>query len=457
VAPKANPKVNRVFRFWRRKSEREDGTATYPLCRIRHATLHPGAALWTPGTSGGNFGGGAEAAITAVGIGGVVAVGFQTTARELVHPCGVLARVEARAPFPDGQDPTGLGASDRWRLVGLSRVSLDPETCANRKHPTISAAPAQARLEDFADAPEPLVAVLTALANLQNDWPAHWLEAFRTLPGQPLGQWATSLGWRLAAEERIALFEHPARIADTLLQALESLHLGLAPERRREALRAQTLTRRTTVMPHRWMAVEADESGWALFHPSDLAPALTATAPHEVHATTGANGEAANTLRSAGAGRGRTIVLLTHAGLPLPLRSVGAATPPADGADGPAQRRPLLTPSEGFPAPVQRILVRHGRLFLGPAGLVQGGQPDRLEYLQGEQWVDIPNGLFRIAVVPIPADALDAWLRAFPDQRDDPPAELLTPARRDLAGVFAAIFEPVDMAEADPAGEDLPG
>ncbi len=434
--------------------------ATYPLCRIRHATLHPGAALWTPGTSGGNFGGGAEAAITAVGIGGVVAVGFQTTARELVHPCGVLARVEAREPFPEGQDPTGLGASDRWRLVGLSRVSLDPETCANRKHPTIVAAPAPARLEDFADAPEPLVRVLKALATLQNDWPAHWQEAFTTLPGQPLGQWATSLGWRLAAEERIAIFEHPERIADTLLQALEALHLGLAPERRREALRAQTLTRRTTVMPHRWMAVEADEHGWALFHPSDLAPALTATAPHEVHPSAGANGDAANTLRNPGAGPGRTIVLLTHAGLPLPIRRGGGAEAPSGADDGESAarppRRPLLTPSEGFPAPVQRILVRHGRLFLGPASLVQGGQPDRLEYLQAEQWVDIPNGLFRIAVVPIPADSIDTWLRAFPDQRDEPPAELVSQARRDLAGVFAAIFEPVELADAEPPGSDDP-
>ena len=439
-----------MFRFWRRKTAVEDGATTHPLCRIRHATLHPGAALWTPGASGGSLGGGAAAALDEVRIGGVVAVGFQTSAREQVHPLGVLARVTAKEAFPDGADPTGLGAAFRYELVGLSRLDLDPESCSNKRVPTIEARPGATRLEDLAEAPAPLVDVLRALEALDNDWPTHWLDAFAALPRQPLGQWATTLGWRLAPEERLELFDNPERIADTLFTALEALHLGLAPEKRREALRAQTLTRRTTIMPHRWLTVEADTHGWALFHPSDLTSARTGatptpamTAPHPIAPSS--SSEVANTIRCPVGETGTIAVLLTHTGISLPgtLRRA----PPNPGQDPQQPRGSMLTPAEGFPSPVQRILVRHGRLFLGPAGLLHNPHPDRLDYLATDQWIDIPNGLFRLALIPLHGPELDAWLHAFPEQRNHPPSELLSDHGDRPLEVFAAVFEAVELAD----------
>jgi hypothetical protein len=457
--------VKRLLSFWRKDAATPAKVDTWPLCRIRHATLHPGASLWTPGASGGSLGGGASAALDEVGIGGTVAVGFQTTAREQVHTHGVLARVEAREPFPEGTDPMGLGATQRYQLVGLSRIRLDPESCSNRKIPTIAANSAPNRLEDFADAPAPLIEVLQALAALDNAWQPHWAEAFRNLPTQPLGQWATTLGWRLSPEERLANFDQPERIAATLLQTLEALHLGLAPEKRRAAIRAQTLTRRTTVMPHRWMTVACDTIGWSLFHPSDLATRLTSN-----HAPLGAgttqqlaaigagagagsasqNGNGANTVTCPCPGPHRVHVLLSHTGVDLPLPRATVA-PAAQAVASPTPstrptRRPVLTPADGITVPIHRILVRHGRLFLGPAGLLGAGPGDRVEFLSPEQWVDVPNGLFRVAIWPVPPDQLDGWLRATADVANPPP-ELLQPGAGESGPVFAAVLEPVELAE----------
>lgn len=104
--------------------------------------------------------------------------------------------------------------------------------------------------------------------------------------------------------------------------------------------------------------------------------------------------------------------------------------------------------------PIHRILVRHGRLFLGPAGLLQAGQSDRLEYLQGDQWVDVPNGLFRAAIWPILPPDLDRWLHAFPDQALNPPDGLVNrPPHEDVA-VFAAILEPIEFADTALAPDD---
>jgi len=438
--------VKRLLNFWRRDAASNDSGESLPLCRVRHVTLHPGAVLWTPGASGGSLGGGAAAALDEVGVGGTVVVGFQSSAREQVQPLGILARVEAREPFPDGVDPAGLGATHRYRLSGLSRMHLDPESCTNRKIPTIVATPAPERPEDHEAPPEALVAVLEALAALDNSWPTHWLEAFETLPGAPLGQWATTLSWRLSPEERADLFERPEAIAETLLGTLEALHLGLAPEKRRAALRAETVTRRTTVMPHRLLTVAADEHGWALFHPSDLAPALNSTTPAEVVTRAGAEvrpktgaHEVANTICCMTPRPATVRVLLTHTGIALP--PFGSIP----GSEAPSRSEgPILTPADGLPVPVQRILVRHGRLFLGPGALLVSPHADRLDYLCTEQWVDVPNGLFRAAVMPIPPARREHWTRTLDGdggQGDE----------ANLAPLYVALLEPVELAE--PTGE----
>jgi hypothetical protein len=106
----------------------------------------------------------------------------------------------------------------------------------------------------------------------------------------------------------------------------------------------------------------------------------------------------------------------------------------------------VLTPADGITVPIHRILVRHGRLFLGPAGLLGAGPGDRVEFLSPEQWVDVPNGLFRVAIWPVPPDQLDGWLRATADVANPPP-ELLQPGAGESGPVFAAVLEPVELAE----------
>lgn len=344
-------------------------STTYRLCRLRHATLHPGASLWTPGVGGGNLGGGASSALDDAGIGGSVVVGFQASAREPVHPFGVLARLEERVPFPESWSPEGLGATHRYRLVGLERVAIDPASCTNKRVPTVAAALEPGKAEDGAAAPAELVSLLEALSRLENAWPEHWLEAFKALPGGTLGQWATTLGWRLSRDERLQLFDQPGKIVEVLLSTLDGLHLGLAPERRREAVRAQTLTRRTTAMPERTLSIVADEDGFALFHPADIAPpeASGDTPPP----SPGSSGNAV--IVGAAPGR-RCRVRVT----------VGGLTP----AEVEAKAGEAAF----------RLLVRHGRLFLGGGSLLRTGYQDRLEFADPGQWIDVPNGLYRAVV-----------------------------------------------------------
>jgi len=355
--------LERLLNLFRGGRVRPPGSATHRLCRLRHATLHPGASLWTPGVGGGNLGGGASAALDDAGIGGTVVVGFQAGAREPVHPFGVLARLEERVPFPLTWNPEGLGATHRYRLTGLQRVVIDVATTNNKRVPSVIAAPSGERSEDRQPAPDELVALLEALSRLENAWPDHWVEAFRTLPTGTLGQWATTLGWRLSRDERLQLFDAPGRIAEVLLSTLDGLHLGLAPERRREAVRVQTLTRRTTAMPERSVPIVVDEDGWALFHPADIAPI-----------------DWAENLAA-----GNAVIVSSTAGRRCHVRiTVGPLT-----ADEQAKK----TAESAF-----RLLVRHGRLFIGGASLLREGYQERLEFADPQQWIDVPNGLFRAIV-----------------------------------------------------------
>ncbi|MCC6619705.1 MAG: hypothetical protein IT385_00530 [Deltaproteobacteria bacterium] len=348
---------------------------TSRLCRLRHATLHPGATLWTPGVGGGNLGGGAASALDDAGVGGLVVVGFQASAREPVHRGGVLAEVQERVPFPESWNPEGLGATHRYRLLGVSRVEIDPATCTNKRVPTVIATAGGVRPEDALPPPPELVQLLQALARLDNPWPEHWLEAFRILPTAPLGQWATTLGWRLSREERLQLFDQPGRIPEVLLSTLDGLHLGLAPERRREAVRVQTLTRRTTAMPERVVPVVVDEDGWALFHPADVASvgsSGTTTGPVSV----GVAGHLA---------AGNAVVVKAAPGRRCLVRFTVAPLSPTEEAARQGES-------------TFRLLVRHGRLFLGGASLLRAGYQDRLEFADAQQWIDVPNGLYRAVV-----------------------------------------------------------
>ncbi|PKN55810.1 MAG: hypothetical protein CVU56_19370 [Deltaproteobacteria bacterium HGW-Deltaproteobacteria-14] len=354
---------------------RDEGATTYRLCRLRHATLHPGATLWTPGVGGGNLGVGAAEALDDVGIGGELVVGFQIRAREPVHPQAVLARIEEVRPFPPEWDPEGLGAAQRYLLVGVARVELDRDTITHKRIPTVTGVALPPRDEELEPPTEALVAQLAALAAADNHWPQHWLDAFELLPNAPLGQWATSLGWRLSADERIALFDHPERIGPAVQSNLDSLQVGLDPTRRREAVRVQALTRRTTVMPDRTMRVTADAEGWALFHPADLSPDPDlAVVPTDI---------------TAHLALGDLVCVQEEVERAVRVRLTGG--------DLTEDEEPLRGQSVTF-----RLDVRHGRLFLGPGGLATGNQfDDKVEYADPAQWVDVPNGLFAAVVTAV--------------------------------------------------------
>lgn len=391
--------LERLISLIRGSAKRPVGSATHRLCRLRHATLHPGATLWTPGVGGGNLGGGASSALDDAGVGGHVVVGFQASAREPVHPFGVIALLEERVPFPEGWSPEGLGATHRYRLLGLERVAIDPQSCTNKRVPTVLATTVPTPAEDLAPAPEALVALLQALSRLENAWPEHWLEAFRTLPGGTLGQWATTLGWRLSRDERLLLFDQPGKITEVLLSTLDGLHLGLAPERRREAVRVQTLTRRTTVSPERTLPMVVDEAGWALFHPADVA------LPEGALGEAGGGGapSTGNAVTVAGAPGRRCRVRVTVGGLHTDEadRKIGEAT--------------------------FRLLVRHGRLFLGGASLLRAGYQDRLEFADPTQWIDVPNGLYRAVVTICGPAAGEPTTDAVPTEGAEDAAAVAAP------------------------------
>lgn len=395
--------------------------AVMPLCRLRHATLHPGASLWTPGVGGGNLGGGAASALDEVGLGGEVAVGFQSGAREPVHTHGVIARVEERVAFPDSWNPEGLGASHRYRLLGLRRVRLDPGSATHKRVPTIQCSPLAERPEDAAPPPPELVELLAALARLDNNWPDHWRDAFLSLPGAQLGQWATTLGWRLSRDERLLLFDQPQRIAEVLLSTLDGLHLGLAPERRREAVRVQTVTRRTTLMPERTLEVIADEDGWAIFHPADLhastQPAGLGLAGHFV--------------------AGNVIAVRSHPGRSCRVRLT--AYPPSQGE---GRRLGEIT---------FRLLVRHGRLFLGGATLMRPSHyHDRLEFAEAAQWFDIPNGVYRATVIAFaPTHGGPAYQVDGPSDESPEPESLPVPE-------YVVVLRPSETFEDVAAPESPP-
>ncbi len=349
----------------------------YPLCRLRHATLHPGALLWTPGSGGGNLGAGAEAALDDVCEGGEVVVAFQARAREPLHPQGVLARVELAAPFPDDWDPTGLGASKRYKLRGLRRVTLDLGSLTHRKVPTVCVSEAPGHTDDWMAPPDELVTLLEQLAGADASWPDYWTEAFESLPTATLGQWATTLGWRLGSDDRLTLFERPQKIAEMVQSTLDALQMGLDPARRRAAVRRQTITRRTSAMPERELMVTADEDGWALFHPGDLSEEDA-----ELEVETGLEARMAGHLA-----RGDGVMILTDPGCVVGVRVTAGpvATDESTSKAGEA---------------IFRLDVRHGRLFLGRGGLTTGSHfDDKLEYAEPGQWIDVPHGLFKATVM----------------------------------------------------------
>ncbi len=358
-----------------------------PLCRLRHATLHPGATLWTPGVGGGNLGGGAASALDEAGLGGEVVVGFQSGAREPVHVNGVVARIEERVAFPESWNPEGLGANHRYRLLGVRRVVIDPLSTTNKRIPTVNVSATDPRPEDTAPPPPELVEILTALSGLENNWPEHWREAFVSLPNAQLGQWATTLGWRLSRDERLMLFDQPHKVAEVLLSTLDGLHLGLAPERRREAVRVQTLTRRTSLMPERSIEVIADEDGWAIFHPADVHPASHTTGPVTLPAAAGDNQSRLQNHFVAG----NVINVRAHVGRCCRVRLTALSLTPEE-------------ESRRLGESTFRLLVRHGRLFLGGATLLRAGSyQDRLEFADASQWFDVPNGVFRATVIALAA------------------------------------------------------
>ena len=364
---------------WRGQHARSEDDQTHLLCRLRHATLHPGAALWTPGVGGGNLGGGAVAVLDEVGVGGEVVVGFQAGAREPVHPRGVLAVVEARVPVPEHWNLDELSSPYRYRLRGRARVDVAPETTTNKRLPTVVATMGEAEEADGARAPAGLRELLIALAQVDSTWPEHWVEAFEQLPDAPLGQWATTLGWRLSWEERLLLFDAPERIADVLFQSLDALHLGLAPVRRREAVRVQARTVETVVFEERVVDVVADEQGLALFHPSDGGGDREAAAR-----VSGAGG------LSAEGCSGNSVVWPAPAGQLVRVRVTMAA--------------PVLPTRGALVGEVHRgvILVRRGRLFLGGAALVHAaGGAENLALAHAQQWLDVPQGAYRVTVTAL--------------------------------------------------------
>ena len=374
--------LERLRRLLRPDRRRDDAATTFRLCRLRHATLHPGATLWTPGVGGGNLGVGAAEALDDVGIGGELVVGFQIRAREPVHPHAVLARIEEVRPFPPEWDPEGLGASQRYLLVGVARVDLDRDTITHKRIPTVSGVVGPPRDDELEPPTTELLEQLRLLAAADNHWPEHWREAFELLPNAPLGQWATTLGWRLSADERIMLFDHPERIAPVVLSSLDSLHVGLDPTRRREAVRVQTLTRRTTVMPERAMRVQADAAGWALFHPADVGA--------------DADGAVVPVALAARLALGDMVVVSAPGAQPVRVRLTGAELSEDEERD------------RGESATF-RLDVRHGRLFLGPGALASGNHfHDKVEYADPAQWVDVPNGLFEVVVTALtPSDGAE--------------------------------------------------
>lgn len=406
--------IKRILGWFGRAPTPREEAAPLPLCRLRHATLHPGATLWTPGVGGGNLGGGAAAALDEVGVGGEVVVGFQSGAREPVHRAGVIARIDERVPFPESWNPEGLGATHRYRLTGLRRIQIDSGSTSNKRVPTVVVTPDLARPEDLEPAPQELRDLLEALAKLENPWPDHWLEAFAVLPRAPLGQWATTLGWRLSREERLTLFDQPQRIAEVLLSTLDGLHLGLAPSRRREAVRAQTLTRRTSIMPEKILDVLADEDGWAIFHPADVHASTSATQPIvlplSIRPPTGPGTRrpddtaprTAPNLRALAGGttrspsldaplenhfaRGNVLAIRAQAGRCCRVRLTGQSLTPEEDARKHGE--------SSF-----RLLIRHGRLFLGGGTLLRtGSYQERLEFADPARWFDVPNGVYQAVV-----------------------------------------------------------
>jgi hypothetical protein len=412
--------LKRIFGWFGHKPEpRVKAPEPLPLCRLRHATLHPGASLWTPGVGGGNLGGGAATALDEVGLGGEVVVGFQSGAREPVHRTGVIARIDERIPFPESWNPEGLGATHRYRLTGLRRIQIDSGSTSNKRVPTVIVRPDAERPEDLAPAPQELREILDALSKLENPWPDHWLEAFLALPRAPLGQWATTLGWRLSREERLMLFDEPQRITEVLLSTLDGLHLGLAPERRREAVRVQTLTRRTSIMPEVVLEVLADEDGWAIFHPADIHTSANATQPIvlPIFPRTGPSDRpgsphtpslpmpltsaterprAAHITLENHFARGNVVAVEASPGRCCRVRLTGLSLAP----DEEARKQG----DSSF-----RLLIRHGRLFLGGGTLLRAGSyQERLEFADPARWFDVPNGVYQAVVSSLnPADPAD--------------------------------------------------
>ncbi len=366
--------LTRLKRLFTSEEDAEDGLICLPLCRLRHATLHPGSFLWTPGVGGGAFGEGASSVLEAAGVGGEVIVAFQAAARAPLHPHAIVARIDEVTDLPEDWDPADLGAKQRFRLTGLERITLDLATCTTKKLPTIKGKHANTRQEDLEMPSETLREALAALSKVDNNWPAHWQAAFAQLPEAPLGQWATTLGWRLSKDERLELFDHPERIETAVASTLDALHLGLDPDSRREAIRRQTVTRRTSAMPEREVVTEADTAGWAIFHPGDLTP------------PEGTADDAPPIPTATHLALGNLVAVRVASARMIRVRLTAKELDTFEQA--------AVRASASF-----RLYVRHGRLFVGGLNLACSERAnDHEAFAEPKRWVDVPNGLYRAEV-----------------------------------------------------------
>jgi hypothetical protein len=106
-------------------------------------------------------------------------------------------------------------------------VTLGAETVSAVPLPSVATWPLPDHLEDRRAPPTSLVETLTRLAALDVPWAPHWRESFALSAEDGLGQWATTLGWRLSPEERLQLFDAPGRIAAVLEDNLAGMLAGL--------------------------------------------------------------------------------------------------------------------------------------------------------------------------------------------------------------------------------------
>lgn len=191
---------------------------------------------------GSRPGGGAVAALESAGDNGSVLVAWEQRPRDAgptwapglgparLHSIGVLARA---VPMPaiqafrlPGGAPGGpaLEGVARWKLRGVRRALVDAGRVSEGEPPTILVELLDERPEDAMIPPREY---LDALAELTRAWSGgdQWRVAFELMARSPLGQWATSLGTLLPADDdsRFVPLDHPQRLRASLRETLDRL------------------------------------------------------------------------------------------------------------------------------------------------------------------------------------------------------------------------------------------